>query len=115
MNDTNPMTLAVLGSLAFNTKLARKLQGLKKSMGATSVRQSYRGTGSQNHRRQLWVRMPGLAQGYTDLWLDATRLSLGGISDLRRAEPIPYGTLTVDEVYEATVAALTACTRGAAA
>lgn len=108
-NDTKPNTLAALGALEFNTKLARKLRGLKKSLGATGIRQAYRGTGSRKHRRQLWVRMPGLAQGFTDLWLDATRLRLGGVSDLRRAEPIPYGTLTVDEVYGATVAALTGC------
>jgi hypothetical protein len=99
-------TVAVIGALAFNTDLAVKLRGLKKSIKATTVRQEYRGTGSQSHRRQIWVRAEGLSRGFTDLWLDAKSVSLGGVSPLAGLPPIPYGERTVDEVYDLIVQAL---------
>jgi hypothetical protein len=99
-------TVAVIGALAFNTDLAVKLRGLKKSIKATTVRQEYRSTGSQSHRRQIWVRAEGLSRGFTDLWLDAKSVSLGGVSPLAGLPPIPYGERTVDEVYDLIVQAL---------
>lgn len=110
MSGTKSDTVAALGADAFNGKLARKFQGLKKALGATAVRQGYRGTGSKRHRRQIWVRMPGLPAGRTDLWLDEASCSLGGVSDLRRADAVEYGDLTVAEVYDAVVGALEAVT-----
>lgn len=99
-------TVALIGALAFNTDLAAKLRGLKKSIKATTVRQEYRGTGSQSHRRQIWVRAEGLPRGFTDLWLDTKSVSLGGVSGLAGRPPIAYGEQTVDEVYDAIVKAL---------
>ena len=39
----------------FNTILAKNLRGLKKHTCASSVRQGYKGTGSQKHKRQISV------------------------------------------------------------
>jgi len=50
----------------FNTKLSRKLRDLKRDVGATSVKQNYRGTGSKSARRQVLV--DGI-RGTTDVWL----------------------------------------------
>jgi len=94
-----PNTVMALGALEFNTKLARLLQRLKKDIGATSVKQNYRGTGSQKHRRQIWVRCVGLYRGFTDLWLNSDNLEYAGVGDIRIA-PLPYGDLTPEEVYK---------------
>jgi hypothetical protein len=100
-------TVAVIGVDNFNADLAKKLKGLKKAIGATSISQGYKGTGSQSHRRQIWVRAPGLTcNGVTDIWVDTKEVKLGGVMDLRRLPAIVYGERTVDEVYEAVVKGL---------
>lgn len=108
-------TLKELGALEYNAKLARRMRRLKKEAGATTVRQEYRGTGSQAHRRQMWVRMPGLPRGFTDVWLDDAAASLGGVSDLRRLPALSYGDRTVDEMYEVLREALLAAAAEGAA
>lgn len=50
----------------FNTKLARKLGQLKREVGATSIKQGYRGKGSKSAQRQVLV---GGIRGTTDVWL----------------------------------------------
>lgn len=62
----------------FNTALAKRLQSLKKDLGALNVRQGYRGTGSKAHRRQIWVELPHAERGI-DLWLDTGIIGLGGV------------------------------------
>jgi hypothetical protein len=76
-------TVAVIGVDNFNADLAKKLKGLKKAIGATSI--------SQAHRRQIWVRAPGLTfNGVTDIWVDTKEVKLGGVMDLRRLPAIVY-------------------------
>lgn len=83
---------------AFNTALAKLLQKLKKDLGAEHVKQNYKGTGSQKHRRQIFVRFPW---GSIDLWLNNTKADLGGvISPLGRPTPaVPYENRRPEQVY----------------
>lgn len=92
--------------LAFNTELAKELKKLKKDAGVKSIKQEYRGTGSQKFRRQLWVRFKNGA--VIDLWLDRKGLGLGGVvarrpDDSASPEPIPksvpYAGKSPAEVY----------------
>jgi hypothetical protein len=106
-------TLKTLGALQFNTKLARKLQGLKNACGATAVRQNYRGTGAQAYRRQLWVRLPEFT---IDIWLEAKGVDLGGVTQTR-LNGLRYETdeVTVEQVYNRIVEALQNAQKGVAA
>ena len=103
--------------IAYNTMLAKRLQGLKKDAGATRIAQNYRGTGRQAFRRQLWVRFKSGA--VIDLWLEGTRLGLGGVvknpppgSRIDEAvilpRSIPYSGRTPEEVYVEAATALRA-------
>ena len=92
--------------LTFNTALAKLMQRLKKDAGAESIAQNYRGTGSQAHRRQLWVRCKSGA--VIDLWLEESRVQLGGI--VKNGVPgkppkglvkdVAYGNKTPEQVYK---------------
>jgi hypothetical protein len=82
-------------ALEFNTTLAKLLQSLKKDCGAEKVQQNYRGTGKQNFRRQLYVRVPG---GLIDLWLEHGMIRLGGCIGAGSGVVI-YGEKTPAEVY----------------
>jgi hypothetical protein len=89
---------------AFNTKLAKLLQRLKKDAGAKSVKQNYKGTGSQKFRRQLWCRFNNGA--VIDLWLEKNDLGFGGVvarlpngQETRRLPALPYGNKTPEQVY----------------
>lgn len=63
--------------IAFNTEMAKVLKRLKKDAGAKSIRQNYRGTGSQKHVRQLWCRF---ANGCViDIWIQTSSIKLGGV------------------------------------
>lgn len=61
----------------FNTVLARLLQGLKRDLGALTVRQGYRGTGRSAHRRQIFVHFSN--DRIIDLWLEADNVGMGGV------------------------------------
>ena len=91
--------------IAFNTELAKLMQKLKKDAGASSISQNYRGTGSQAHRRQLWVRFKSGA--VIDLWLEESKVGLGGI--VKNGVPgkpkglvkeVAYGNKTPEQVYK---------------
>ncbi len=60
----------------FNASLAKKLKSLKKDLGATNIRQGYKGTGSKSHRRQIWVSFPNAS---IDIWLEEFTIKLGGV------------------------------------
>ena len=84
----------------FNTKLARKIQGLKKDCEARTVKQNYKGTGSQKFRRQVYIKFKeGL---WIDIWLEYDFVKFSGVANLPIGMPnrIPYGSHTVDEIYE---------------
>jgi len=61
----------------YNTKLMRLMKKLKKDAGATTIRQNYKGKGSQKARRQLWIRFKSGA--VIDIWLDMGFVGLGGV------------------------------------
>lgn len=65
---------------AFNTALAKLMKRLKKDTGATKIRQNYKGTGGQKHRRQLYADWPnvGFGGGF-DFWLETDRVKFGGV------------------------------------
>ena len=85
--------------IAFNTALSKLLKKLKKDVGATKVRQGYKGTGGQKHRRQIWVDVPWNWRGI-DLWLDTSAISLGGIITPFRPTPsVTYADRSPKQVY----------------
>ncbi len=87
----------------FNTELAAALKGLKKDLGAVSIRQGYRGTGSKQHRRQVFIRFAN--QESIDLWLKEDRIELGGVIRTGWGQ-VGYNGRSVDLVYKDLVTAL---------
>jgi hypothetical protein len=61
----------------YNTKLAKLMKKLKKDAGAATIRQNYKGTGSQKARRQLWIRFK--SEAVIDVWLDMGYVTFGGV------------------------------------
>jgi len=98
--------------LEYNSKLAKLFSKLKKDTGAETIRQNYRGTGSQKYRRQMWVRWPN--GGSMDIWLDDGEVMFGGIVSIlpggQRVDApkkrIPYEDHSPEETYKAVVANL---------
>lgn len=86
--------------LQFNTILASLLKNLKKDLGALSVRQNYRGTGSCVAHRQLYVRLPGNV--VTDIWLKDF-VGIGGVIRMPGLDEqyryILHGNQTPEQVY----------------
>lgn len=84
--------------LAFNTKLAKLMQGLKKDAGASRIAQNYKGTGSVAYRRQIWIHFKSGA--VVDVWLENGYAQIGGVvmnrapgsqSTLATRTRVPYG------------------------
>lgn len=105
MNVDPTNTVTELGPVDFNAALARKLQGLRRKFGCTQVSQGYKGTGSQAHRRQVWIRHDALSRGTIDLWLEADIIRIGGVVSHNLGRVI-YADKTVDAVYAELVTAL---------
>jgi hypothetical protein len=82
---------------AFNAAMAKRLQGLKKDLGALNIRQGYRGTGSRAHRRQMWVTLPH-AERPIDVWLEDAVVGLGGVCYTNYGRVV-VGGRSVEEVY----------------
>lgn len=84
---------------AFNTALAKLIKSLKKDVGASHVRQGYKGTGAQKHRRQMFVRFAD--DSATDLWLDSGYLGTVGVvmGKVPRMR-ISYEGKTPEQVYQ---------------
>lgn len=79
----------------YNATLAKKLQSIKKDLGAKRVYRGYRGTGSKSHRYQIWVEMSNGRP--VDLWLEADRVTIGGICQiLSRKDAIVQHNSTTD-------------------
>jgi len=62
---------------AYNAALAKLMKGLKHDASVKSMRQEYKGTGSQKARRQLWTRFKNGA--VLDIWLDKGSVKFGGV------------------------------------
>jgi len=86
------------GSGEFNKKLAGLLKRLKRDIGATKIRQGYKGTGGRSHRRQIWIDQPDIDRGI-DIWLEDSQIKLGGIL-YTGAGQIPYGDDSPEDVYK---------------
>lgn len=102
----------VQDKVEYNTKLSKLMKGLKKDVGAKSIRQNYRGTGSQKAVRQLWVNFKNGA--VLDIWLNMGNVKFGGIvarhpeHDWTYPDPrqINHGDRTPEALYREMVAAL---------
>lgn len=91
---------SVADANTFNTALAKELKKLKKAVGATKIRQGYKGTGRQKFRRQVWVDVPWNSRGI-DLWLEASAIGMGGvIAPFGQGVRIPYADKSPQEVYQ---------------
>lgn len=87
--------------IAYNAALAKLMQKLKKDVGATAIRQGYKGGGKQSHRRQIWVSMPDHSRGGPDVWLDNGYVKIGGVIQVPAEVPRmrQYGDDTPETVY----------------
>ena len=100
----------------YNTKLAKLMQGLKKSAGASMTRQNYRGTGSKLAVRQIWVRFNSGA--VLDVWLEKGQVRLGGIVSNGGKGPMakmvfPHANKTPEQIYADVAAVLNVWANGA--
>jgi len=86
--------------VAFNAKLAKMMAKLKKDAGASAIRQNYKGTGKQSHRRQLYVNI-GDAAG-VDVWLDSGYVQIGGVLSPPKGfeNKKMMGDMTPEQVYQ---------------
>lgn len=87
----------------FNVALRKRLQGLKKDIGAVAVHTGYHGTGKQSHRYQIWVKLK--SDRLIDLWLDTATVGLGGVTQTNLGK-IQKDNSGVEEVYQQIVSAL---------
>lgn len=74
---------------AFTGAISKALGQFKKDAGIKSIRQSYKGTGAQRARRQLWITFTD--GRVTDLWLGADSYQIGGVLPLKLAGHWLYG------------------------
>jgi len=87
---------------AYNTQLAKLFQRLKKDVGATSIKQNYKGTGSKKFRRQLWINFKSGA--VMDIWLDQRAVRFGGVvmtggAEWIKAKGVSYENKTPEQIY----------------
>lgn len=81
---------------AFTGQIGRALGPYKKGAGLKSIRQNYKGTGSQRARRQLYIQ---LTTGQViDVWLDTDSYILGGVTVTRVPGRWPYGDRTPEAI-----------------
>ena len=86
------MTMTTTEQALRTAAIAKALLPLKKAAGLASIRQNYKGTGSQKARRQLWI---ALANGSAvDVWLDAESYTIGGVTQIRIPGRWTYGDQT---------------------
>ena len=86
----------MMEAVDFSKALAKRLQGLKKEIGATSVQGGYKGTGGKSHRRQIIVK---LANGnWIDLWITG-RLEIGGVYMGGRRAVISIEDQNLDRIF----------------
>jgi len=87
--------------VAFNAAVAKLIgKNLKKDAGASAIRQNYKGTGKQAHRRQLYINI-GDAAG-VDVWLDSGYVQIGGVLSPPRGHETKkmMADMTPEQVYQ---------------
>ena len=89
----------------YTGKIAKELRRLKKDLGFKSIKQEYKGTGSQKANRQMWTRGPGAA--VIDIWIYPSMIGFGQVvamnSKGERIRPVPSSIpheATIPETYE---------------
>jgi hypothetical protein len=94
---------------AFTAAISKALVSLKKGAGLKSIRQNYKGTGTQRARRQLWIYLTdGRA---VDVWLEADRYTIGGVNATRIPGTWHYGDWPPAAIASALAAQLATLTR----
>jgi hypothetical protein len=81
----------------YSEQLLNLLKNLKKDLGATNIRQSYRGTGTRKHRRQIFVRFSN--EDSIDLWFESTCIGLGGVMHPGYGR-VDIGERSAEDVYK---------------
>jgi hypothetical protein len=84
----------------FNTQLSKLTKKLKKEAGVATIRQNYKGTGSQKPVRQLWVNFKD--GSVIDIWLKKGSVQFGGVVANSRKNPdtVPVGFTTASTTPE---------------
>ena len=96
-----PVTKHADDPVAFNAAVAKLIgKNLKKDAGASAIRQNYKGTGKQAHRRQLYINIGDAAS--VDVWLDSGYVKIGGVLDppKRHETKKMLADLTPEQVYQ---------------
>lgn len=83
---------------SFTAALSRAIQKHKKTLGISLVRQSYKGTGSNAARRQLWIRFNN--DKAIDIWLEEDHVSFCGVVCQHIKQTVPYGDDDVSVIAE---------------
>jgi len=87
--------------VAFNAAVAKLIgKNLKKDAGASAIRQNYKGTGKQAHRRQLYISIGDAAS--VDVWLDSGYVNIGGVISPPKGHESKkmMGDMTPEQVYQ---------------
>ena len=64
-------------AMAFSNALSKEIKKHKKALNIKSIKQNYKGTGKQAHRRQLWIRFNN--GDVIDIFLDGPVVRIGGV------------------------------------
>lgn len=64
-------------AMAFSNALSKEIKKHKKALNIKSIKQNYKGTGKQAHRRQLWIRFNN--GEVIDIFLDGPLVRIGGV------------------------------------
>lgn len=88
----------------YTAAIAKLMQGLKKTVGASSLRQNYKGTGRESARRQIWTNFED--GSVIDIWLNHTNVEFGGVVSRRgggegggRIRAVTYNGRSPEEVF----------------
>lgn len=81
----------------FNNQILKNLRRLKRDLEVQTLRQGYKGTGSQAYRTQVWMRF---SNGKSiDLFLNKDNVRVGGVMN-SGLSTVNYGDKTPEQVYE---------------
>lgn len=89
-----------VGSAEYTGQLSKAIKKYKKRLGIKSIRQNYKGTGRNKHRRQLYLRFKNGA--VMDIWLESSGVTFGGVvmrgGRGRKPSSVPYNDRSAKEV-----------------
>jgi hypothetical protein len=79
-------------TMQFTADVSKQILKLRNEYGLKSVRQNYKGTGSQRANRQLFISFS--SGDLVDVWLKDTTYKIGGVTQLRVRGEFPYSDKT---------------------